>query len=161
MHQYWDHPRLVTRSEDFLWHLSMHLCFYELLWAYSQNLKLCLFSSKICKIQFFRDSDVTVTSNERLLVLVLVLMERRDSYLSSGTKIIRIGFTAKIKGRDGNHPLRCSGRRGLTNILVLKRTIMQNLLIIHFSEIAIFFLIILMKRTQRACSFYFCSSSSW
>ena len=36
----------------------------------------------------------------------LVSMERRDSYLSSSTKIIRIGgLIAKIQGGGGNHPL--------------------------------------------------------
>ena len=39
-------------------------------------------------------------------------MGRGDAYLSSSTKIIKIGgFTAKILGDGGNHPLPPFGRR--------------------------------------------------
>ena len=66
---------------------------------FGENLKFCLFSSKIRKIKFFvtlTSLNVIVTLNEELMVLFGINGKKR---LSSSTKIIRIGgFTSKIQG---------------------------------------------------------------
>ena len=70
----------------------------------AKNVKFGLYSAKIRQIQF----SVTLMSLKRhfdVYWYFLVLMERGDLYLSSGTKIIgKGGFIAKILEGGGNHP---------------------------------------------------------